>query len=235
MYSTARRGLDVVPDLVRSRRRGPRLVLGRRPAYRGFDIRKTASIDVHFVVRLCESPWTGYRPTYSRRRQRWASALALPRADRERWRSSIPMGGHKIGARGCARRPTRPPRRLASSTPWSAARGAQRLAHAAPALGRGWAAPWIGRRRQPVFVGEGSYIYGEALGSNFRPYLLSGRTSEAKIELIEKSTLAKTTSTQPVLTSRAAARPDVRLRTRFLALQLAHRSNIGRRLLPRHA
>ena len=54
-------------------------------------------------------------------------------------------------------------------------------------------------------------------------------------ELIEKSTLAKTTSTQPVLTSRAAARPDVRLRTRFLALQLAHRSNIGRRLLPRHA
>ena len=104
-----------------------------------------------------------------------------------------------------------------------------------PALGRGWAAPWIGRRRQPVFVGEGSYIYGEALDSNFRRYLLSGRTSEAKIELIEKSTLAKTTSTQPVLTSRAAARPDVRLRTRFLALQLAHRSNIGRRLLPRHA
>ena len=149
MCSTARRRF--VTDRVRSRRRGPRLVLGLRPAYRGFGIRETESIDVHLLLRLRESPWTGYRPTYSRRRQRWASALALPRADRERWRSSIPMGGHKIGARGCARRPTRPPRRLASSTPWSAARGAQRLAHAAPALGRGWAAPWIGRRRQPVF------------------------------------------------------------------------------------
>ena len=134
MYSTAYRRF--VTDRLRSRRRGPRLVLGRRPAYRGFDIRKTASIDVHFVVRLCESPWTGYRPTSSRRRQRWASALALPRADRERWRSSIPMGGHKIGARGCARRPTRPPRRPASSTPWGAARGARRLAHAAPGGGQ---------------------------------------------------------------------------------------------------
>ena len=233
MCSTARRRF--VTDRVRSRRRGPRLVLGLRPAYRGFCISETESIDVHLFLRLRESPWTGYGPTSSRRRRRWASAQVLPRADRERRRSSIPVGGHKIGARGCARRPTRPPRRPASSTPWSAARGAQRLAHAAPALGRGWAAPWIGRRRQPVFVGEGSYIYGEALDSNFRRYLLSGRTSEAKIESIKKSTLAKTTSTQPVLTSRDAARPDVRLRTRFLALQLAHRSNIGRRLLPRHA
>ena len=104
-----------------------------------------------------------------------------------------------------------------------------------PALGRGWAAPWIGRRRQPVFVGEGSYIYGEALDSNFRPYLLSGRTSEAKNDCNKKSTpLDKTTSKQPVLTSRDVARPDVRLRF-VLALQPAHRSNIGRRLLPRHA
>ena len=44
---------------------------------------------------------------------------------------------------------------------------------APPAGLKGWrtppqevAAPWIGRRRQPVFVGEGSYIYGEALDSN---------------------------------------------------------------------
>ena len=230
MCSTARRRF--VTDRVRSRRRGPRLVLGLRPAYRGFGIRETESIDVHLLLRLRESPWTGYGPTSSRRR--WASALALPRADRERRRSSIPMGGHKIGARGCARRPTRPPRRPASSTPWSAARGAQRLAHAAPALGRGWAAPWIGRRRQPVFVGEGSYIYGEALNSNFRPYLLSGRTSEAEIESIKKSTLAKTTSTHLCL-RRATSRGQTSVSARVLALQPAHRSNIGRRLLPRHA
>ena len=148
MCSTAHRRF--VTDRVRSRRRGPRLVLGLRPAYRGFGIRETESIDVHLLLRLRESPWTGYRPTSSRRR--WAFALALPRADRERRRLSIPMGGHKIGARGCAGRPARPPRRPASSTPWGTARGARRL-HAAP---RRWAAPWIGRRRQPVFVGEGS-------------------------------------------------------------------------------
>ena len=59
-------------------------------------------------------------------------------------------------------------------------------------------------------------IYGEALDSHFRPYLLQGRTSEAKNDCNKKSPpLDKTTSTQPVLTSRAAARPDVRLRTRF--------------------
>ena len=101
MCSTARRRF--VTDRVRSRRRGPRLVLGLRPAYRGFGIRETESIDVHLLLRLRESPWTGYGPTSSRRR--WAFALALPRADRERRRSSIPMGGHKIGARGCAGRP----------------------------------------------------------------------------------------------------------------------------------
>ena len=146
MCSTARRRF--VTDRVRSRRRGPRLVLGLRPAYRGFGIRETESIDVHLLLRLRESPWTGYGPTSSRRR--WAFALALPRANRERRRSSIPMGGHKIGARGCARRPARPPRRPASSTPWGAARG----------LGAGRAAPGGQphgcRRRQPVFVGEGS-------------------------------------------------------------------------------
>ena len=43
-----------------------------------------------------------------------------------------------------------------------------------------------------------------------------GRTSEAKNDCNKKSTpLAKTTSKQPVLTSRDAARPDIRLRTRF--------------------
>ena len=103
MCSTARRRF--VTDRVRSRRRGPRLVLGLRPAYRGFGIRETESIDVHLLLRLRESPWSGYGPTSSRRR--WAFTLALPRADRERRRSSIPMGGHKIGARGCARRPAR--------------------------------------------------------------------------------------------------------------------------------
>ena len=123
MCSTARRRF--VTDRVRSRRRGPRLVLGLRPAYRGFGIRETESIDVHLLLRLRESPWTGYRPTSSRRR--WAFALALPRADRERRRLSIPMGGHKIGPRGCAGRPARPPRRPASSTPWGTARGARRL------------------------------------------------------------------------------------------------------------
>ena len=132
MCSTARRRF--VTDRVRSRRRGPRLVMGRRPAYRGFGIRETESIDVHLLLRLRESPWTGYGPTSSRRR--WAFALALPRADRERRRSSIPMGGHKIGARGCAGRPARPPRRPASSTPWGTARGARRLAHAAPGGGQ---------------------------------------------------------------------------------------------------
>ena len=59
-------------------------------------------------------------------------------------------------------------------------------------------------------------IYGEALDSHFRPYLLQGRTSEAKNDCNKKSPpLAKTTSKQPVLTSRDVARPDVRLRTRF--------------------
>ena len=132
MCSTAHRRF--VTDRVRSRRRGPRLVLGLRPAYRGFGIRETESIDVHLLLRLRESPWTGYRPTSSRRR--WAFALALPRADRERRRLSIPMGGHKIGARGCAGRPARPPRRPASSTPWGTARGARRLAHPPPGGGQ---------------------------------------------------------------------------------------------------
>ncbi len=149
MCSTARRRF--VTDRVRSRRRGPRLVLGLRPAYRGFGIRETESIDVHLLPQLREWPWSGYGPTSSRRRR--AFTLALPRADRERRRLSIPMGGHKIGARGCAGRPARPSRRPASSTPWGTARGARRQANAAP---RKWAAPWIGRRRQPVFVGEGS-------------------------------------------------------------------------------
>ena len=132
MCSTARRRF--VTDRVRSRRRGPRLVLGLRPAYRGFGIRETESIDVHLLLRLRESPWTGYGPTSSRRR--WAFTLALPRADRERRRSSIPMGGHKIGARGCAGRPARPSRRPASSTPWGTARGARRLAHPPPGGGQ---------------------------------------------------------------------------------------------------
>ena len=59
-------------------------------------------------------------------------------------------------------------------------------------------------------------IYGEALDSHFGPYLLQGRTSEAKNDCNKKSPpLDKTTSKQPVLTSRDVARPDVRLRTRF--------------------
>ena len=54
------------------------------------------------------------------------------------------------------------------------------------------------------------------MDSHFRPYLLQGRTSEAKNDCNKKSPpLDKTTSKQPVLTSRDAARPDVRLRTRF--------------------
>ena len=53
------------------------------------------------------------------------------------------------------------------------------------------------------------------MDSHFRPYLLSGRTSEAKNDCNKKSTpLAKTTSKQ-LLTSRDVARPDVRLRKRF--------------------
>ena len=134
MCSTCRHSFDEVPARAHPRHRGPPLVLGRRPAYRGFGIRETESIDVHLLLRLRESPWTGYGPTSSRRR--WAFALALPRADHERRRLSIPMGGHKIGARGCAGRPARLPRRPASSTPWGTARGARRLAHPPPGGGQ---------------------------------------------------------------------------------------------------
>ena len=73
--------------------------------------------------------------------------MALPRADRERRRSSIPMGGHKIGARGCARR-----RRVHHDDPRLRRPGEP------PAGLEGWrtrpqevGSPWIGRRRQPVF------------------------------------------------------------------------------------
>ena len=77
-------------------------------------------------------------------------------------------------------------------------------------------------------------IYGEALDSHFRPYLLQGRTSEAKNDCNKKSPpLAKTTSTQCL--RRATSRGQTSVSARVLALQPAHRSNIGRRLLPRHA
>lgn len=81
--------------------------------------------------------------------------------------------------------------------------------------------PWRQKHQCPVRCRAIIYwataaIYGEALDSHFRPYLLQGRTSEAKNDCNKKSTpLDKTTSKQPVLTSRDAARPDVRLRTRF--------------------
>ena len=81
--------------------------------------------------------------------------------------------------------------------------------------------PWRQKHQCPVRCRAIIYwataaIYGEALDSHFRPYLLSGRTSETKNDCNKKSPpLDKTTSKQPVLTSRDAARPDVRLRTRF--------------------
>ena len=57
-------------------------------------------------------------------------------------------------------------------------------------------------------------IYGEALDSHFRPYLLQGRTSEGKKDCNKKSPpLDKTTSS--LCLRRATPRPDIRLRTRF--------------------